>query len=94
MHRLWGGVSRAASQVFVRGSRHFRRIPDVYLGLLQTNPLLTKALTSGAISFIGDLVSQSIATRNASQIDPYRTGKFTFLGFAFVGPCLHYWYYL
>uniref|UniRef100_A0A7N0THS7 Uncharacterized protein n=1 Tax=Kalanchoe fedtschenkoi TaxID=63787 RepID=A0A7N0THS7_KALFE len=62
-----------------------------YLGLLKTNPVLTKALTSASLTLIGDLICQVVIDQVPS-LDLNRTFVFTFLGMALVGPTLHFWY--
>ncbi len=60
-----------------------------YAGQLVTNPIRTKALTSGGISFLGDFIAQ---TSLGDKIDMKRLGCFSFLGLALVGPTLHVWF--
>ena len=63
-----------------------------YLELLETNPLATKAITSGVISGAGDWTCQAIYNEEGAGIDWARLGKFSLLGAALVGPTLHVWY--
>lgn len=62
-----------------------------YLAALENYPVLTKALTSAILTFIGDLICQLLIDQ-VSTLDVKRTLLFTFLGFALVGPTLHFWY--
>ncbi|KAK9154558.1 hypothetical protein Sjap_002038 [Stephania japonica] len=62
-----------------------------YLAVLEKYPVLTKALTSAFLTFIGDVICQFVIDQ-ASTLDVKRTFLFTLLGFALVGPTLHFWY--
>lgn len=62
-----------------------------YMGLLQKYPVLTKAVTSALLTFVGDLVCQ-LAIDQVTTVDLKRIFIFTFLGLALVGPTLHFWY--
>ncbi|KAL9232681.1 hypothetical protein vseg_007763 [Gypsophila vaccaria] len=62
-----------------------------YLDLLAKFPVLTKAVTSALLTLVGDLICQLVIDK-APTLDYKRTFLFTFLGFALVGPTLHYWY--
>ncbi|KDP37841.1 hypothetical protein JCGZ_06396 [Jatropha curcas] len=62
-----------------------------YLTLLAKYPVLTKALTSALLTFIGDLICQLVIDQVPS-LDVKRTFLFTFLGLVLVGPTLHFWY--
>lgn len=62
-----------------------------YLELLAKFPVLTKAVTSALLTFIGDLICQ-FAIDKVPSLDYKRNFIFTFLGLAFVGPTLHFWY--
>ncbi|KAL5715516.1 hypothetical protein ACHQM5_017325 [Ranunculus cassubicifolius] len=62
-----------------------------YLAALKNHPVLTKALTSAILTFIGDLICQLLIDK-ASTLDVKRTLLFTLLGFILVGPTLHFWY--
>lgn len=63
-----------------------------YLIALEKYPVLTKALTSAFLTLIGDLICQLFIDR-VPFLDLKRTFVFTFLGFALVGPTLHFWYF-
>eukprot|EP00937_MAST-01D_sp_MAST-1D-sp2_P003945 g3945.t1 len=60
-----------------------------YLKLLETHPIMTKAVTSGVIGGIGDYCCQKWFD---GRVDAKRLATFTFLGAALVGPTLHVWY--
>ncbi|KAG4912846.1 hypothetical protein JHK82_053426 [Glycine max] len=62
-----------------------------YLALLGKYPVAVKALTSSILNLIGDLICQLVIDQVPS-LDFKRTFVFTFLGFALVGPTLHFWY--
>lgn len=80
----WGGESNS-------GGRSNWSLLSWYLNLLEKYPVLTKAVTSALLTFIGDIVCQ-IAIEEMPSVDLKRTMLFTFLGFALVGPTLHFWY--
>ena len=65
-----------------------------YSSKLDTHPLITKCLTSGAVAGTGDFLCQWIidASEGATVWDRARTGRFAFLGCAFVAPAIHFWY--
>ncbi|CAI0374574.1 unnamed protein product [Linum tenue] len=62
-----------------------------YLSLLAKYPVLTKAVTSGILNFLGDLICQLVIDKVPSP-DFKRTFLFAFLGLVLVGPTLHFWY--
>ncbi|XP_020219233.1 protein sym-1 [Cajanus cajan] len=62
-----------------------------YLALLGKYPVPVKALTSAILTLIGDLVCQVLIDK-VQTLDFKRTFVFSFLGFALVGPTLHFWY--
>uniref|UniRef100_A0A803LZV1 Uncharacterized protein n=2 Tax=Chenopodium quinoa TaxID=63459 RepID=A0A803LZV1_CHEQI len=62
-----------------------------YMDLLVKSPVLTKAVTSALLNFVGDLICQ-LAIDKVPTPDYKRTFMFTFLGLVLVGPTLHYWY--
>ncbi|GLT95641.1 hypothetical protein SLE2022_133090 [Rubroshorea leprosula] len=62
-----------------------------YLDLLAKYPVLTKAITSALLTFIGDLICQ-LAVDQVPSLDVKRTFLFTLLGLVLVGPTLHFWY--
>ncbi|KAK4836968.1 hypothetical protein QYF36_001723 [Acer negundo] len=62
-----------------------------YLALLAKYPMLTKAVTSALLTFIGDIICQVVIDQ-APSLDVKRTFVFTLLGLVLVGPTLHFWY--
>ncbi|KAM9330794.1 pescadillo homolog [Gastrophryne carolinensis] len=69
-----------------------------YLQLLHRRPVLTKALTSGILSALGNLLSQSIERRHrpnssAKDVDLLAPLRFAAYGFFFTGPLSHYFYH-
>lgn len=62
-----------------------------YLELLANFPVLTKAVTAALLTLIGDLICQ-LAIDKVPSLDYKRTFLFSFVGLAFVGPTLHFWY--
>ena len=63
-----------------------------YCKSLESKPLITKCVTSGAICFVADLVCQIIERKEDTSIDLTRLLRFSFLGSSLVGPSLHFWY--
>lgn len=63
---------------------------DWYLSMLDKKPLITKAITSCALTGGGDLLCQLAI--EGDGFDPARSARFGFLGLVLVGPGLHYWY--
>ncbi|MED6204771.1 hypothetical protein PIB30_012008 [Stylosanthes scabra] len=68
-----------------------RSILSWYLDSLEENPVSVKAITSAILTLIGDLTCQLVIDQ-AHSLDLKRTFIFTLLGFALVGPTLHFWY--
>ncbi|CAL5227837.1 g10868 [Coccomyxa viridis] len=64
---------------------------SAYLGLLQSQPVLTKAWTAALLNALGDILAQKVVDKN-EHLDMKRLGIFTLLGFVIIGPPLHYWY--
>ncbi|KAK7290739.1 hypothetical protein RIF29_05373 [Crotalaria pallida] len=62
-----------------------------YLTLLEKYPVPIKALTSALLTLFGDLICQLVIDK-VQSVDLKRTFLFTLLGFALVGPTLHFWY--
>ncbi|CAM9679690.1 unnamed protein product, partial [Ectocarpus fasciculatus] len=62
-----------------------------YVRNLETRPVLTKCVTSAAISAGADATCQYLESTK-KKFDFARFGKFTLLGMVLVGPTLHYWY--
>ncbi|MED6188485.1 hypothetical protein PIB30_086389 [Stylosanthes scabra] len=66
-----------------------RSILSWYLDSLEENPVSVKAITSAILTLIGDLTCQLVIDQVPS-LDLKRTFIFTLLGFALVGPTLHF----
>ena len=62
-----------------------------YLNLLETNPLMTKSITSGILAGAGDFLCQRLI-EGSPDLNWKRFCTFTFLGTVYVGPALHVWY--
>ncbi|XP_075069141.1 peroxisomal membrane protein 2 isoform X1 [Mixophyes fleayi] len=68
-----------------------------YLQLLHSRPILTKALSSGILSALGNLLSQYIERRRRCQssvknVDLVAPLRFATYGLCFTGPLSHYFY--
>ncbi|GMI00055.1 hypothetical protein TrLO_g11755 [Triparma laevis f. longispina] len=65
-----------------------------YQSLLKTSPLLTKSISSGLLTLIGDLLAQHLESRieGYTEWNLTRMAAFTVAGTFFVGPFVHYWY--
>ncbi|KAK6153210.1 hypothetical protein DH2020_012849 [Rehmannia glutinosa] len=68
-----------------------RSLLSWYLSLLASYPVMTKAVTSAFLTFVGDLICQLLIDQVPS-LDMKRTFIFTLLGLVLVGPTLHFWY--
>lgn len=62
-----------------------------YLKALETNPILTKAITASVLNAIGDLACQILVEKN-EKINFRRFAIFATMGLVMIGPVLHYWY--
>ncbi|XP_049618484.1 peroxisomal membrane protein 2 [Syngnathus scovelli] len=77
------------------------RLLHQYLFLLKKYPILTKSVTSGILSALGNLLSQILEARkksksNASgkEIDAAGAARFAIYGLFITGPVSHYFYQL
>lgn len=61
-----------------------------YAGLLESHPILTKALTSMVISAMGDIACQLLIEDH--PFEWVRFFQFSAMGGVLVGPGLHFWY--
>lgn len=73
------------------------RLLKTYLQLLHSRPVLTKAITSGILSALGNLLSQHIEQRrksksSAKNVDLVALLRFASYGLFFTGPLSHYFY--
>lgn len=62
-----------------------------YLKALESNPILTKAITASVLNAIGDLACQILVEKN-EKINLRRFAIFATMGLVMIGPVLHYWY--
>ncbi|GAQ88733.1 protein Mpv17 [Klebsormidium nitens] len=62
-----------------------------YLALLESHPVLTKAITSSFLNFAGDLLCQTVIEKK-KELDFRRMGVISLIGLVLVGPTLHFWY--
>ncbi|KAK0138114.1 Peroxisomal membrane protein 2 [Merluccius polli] len=79
---------------------HFRLLQQ-YLFLLKKYPILTKSVTSGILSSLGNLLSQILeANKNAKNgkpvqdVDRAAAGRYAIFGLLLTGPLSHYFYQL
>jgi len=80
-----------------RNDNNNKTFYQTYMKQLDKNPMVTKAITTGVIQAIGDIVSQSIEKKNiallfTSDLSWMRVLSFTLSGCLFVGPYIHYLY--
>ena len=61
-----------------------------YLALMDKHPVPVKLATTAFLNFAGDLICQ--LALEEGDFNYKRSATFTFLGFALVGPALHFWY--
>jgi hypothetical protein len=66
---------------------------DGYLGLLATNPIPTKALTSFIISGLSDLTAQLISNSKGG-VSPQTILEQALIGGCYTSPMVHFWYIL
>lgn len=81
-------------------SIHFRLLQQ-YLVLLKNYPILTKSVTSGILSALGNLLSQILEARKKNksgapvgEIDPAAAARYATFGFFITGPVSHIFYQL
>nr|XP_004544619.1 peroxisomal membrane protein 2 [Maylandia zebra] len=81
-------------------SVHFRLLQQ-YLVLLKKYPILTKSVTSGILSALGNLLSQFVEARKKAQkgapvsnIDAAGAARYTIYGLLITGPVSHLFYQL
>ncbi|XP_040010140.1 peroxisomal membrane protein 2 isoform X1 [Xiphias gladius] len=81
-------------------SIHFRLLQQ-YLVLLKKYPILTKSVTSGILSALGNLLSQILEARKkatngalVSEIDSAGATRYAIYGLFITGPVSHYFYQL
>ncbi|XP_037633506.1 peroxisomal membrane protein 2 [Sebastes umbrosus] len=81
-------------------SIHFRLLHQ-YLFLLKKYPILTKSVTSGILSALGNLLSQILEARKkakngvqVNEIDTAGAARYAVYGLFITGPLSHYFYQL
>ncbi|CAJ1068789.1 peroxisomal membrane protein 2 [Xyrichtys novacula] len=81
-------------------SVHYRLLQQ-YLFLLKKYPILTKSITSGILSALGNLLSQVLEARKrakngvpANEIDKVGATRYAIYGLFITGPVSHYFYQL
>ncbi|TDH12878.1 hypothetical protein EPR50_G00050520 [Perca flavescens] len=81
-------------------SIHFRLLQQ-YLVLLKKYPILTKSVTSGILTALGNLLSQFLETRKkakngaqVNEIDTAAAASYAIYGLFITGPLSHYFYQL
>ncbi|KAL7391566.1 hypothetical protein ABVT39_011196 [Epinephelus coioides] len=77
------------------------RLLQQYLLLLKKYPILTKSVTSGILSALGNLLSQTLEARKkakngaaVSEIDTAGAARYAIYGLFITGPVSHYFYQL
>ncbi|KAL7839222.1 hypothetical protein SRHO_G00258800 [Serrasalmus rhombeus] len=77
------------------------RLLQQYLVLLKKYPIITKSVTSGVLSALGNLLSQYLESkkkrkqgRPAKEVDLYGPVRFAVYGLVITGPVSHYFYHL
>ncbi|KAA0716729.1 Peroxisomal membrane protein 2 [Triplophysa tibetana] len=90
-----------SQSVPVRDSAFPTRILQQYLLLLKKYPILTKSVTSGILSSLGNLLSQALeSSKNSKEksemkkINVLGPVHFAIYGFVITGPLSHYFYHL
>ncbi|CAN8327354.1 unnamed protein product [Cochlearia groenlandica] len=63
-----------------------------YLGMVKSQPILTKSVTSSLIYIAADLSSQTIPQASVDSYDLVRTARMAGYGLLILGPTLHYWF--
>ncbi|KAI0562220.1 hypothetical protein FGB62_64g150 [Gracilaria domingensis] len=72
----------------------FAALMAMYMRAMSRNPVLTKAITTSLIAFLGDVLAQKFSQMANKEFlwDMRRTLAITVWGFCFMGPTLHYWF--
>lgn len=63
-----------------------------YTSFLTSSPVLTKAITSGAVYAIGDVLAQTTEGKGPAELDRVRIVRSAGCGFTLHGPLSHLWY--
>ncbi|XP_051749148.1 peroxisomal membrane protein 2 [Ctenopharyngodon idella] len=87
--------------VLVRDPSFLARVLQQYLSLLKKYPIITKSITSGILSALGNLLSQALEYRkNRGENSPKKKINvlgpvhFAIYGLFITGPLSHYFYHL
>lgn len=90
-----------AASVPVRDATVHYRLLQQYLHLLKKYPILTKSVTSGILSALGNLLSQVLEARkkarngsSSSEIDTVAAARYAIYGLFITGPVSHFFYQL
>eukprot|EP01137_Pigoraptor_chileana_P030047 Opistho-2@16118 len=67
----------------------YRRLFNAYNAALEKRPIPTKAVTSGVLFALGDVIAQKLSTED-SEFDFKRLARASAYGFAILGPLSHY----
>ncbi len=84
-----GGYSSGSSD---KSSNPLLAFWRAYNASLESNPILTKALTSLVGFFLGDLLAQKFLGDKDAALDGWRLARMAAFGFMFHGPTGHYFY--
>eukprot|EP01136_Pigoraptor_vietnamica_P001971 Opistho-1_new@29285 len=68
----------------------FRRCLDAYNGALASRPIITKAVTSGVLFAVGDVIAQKISAGPDTPFDVGRLVRATTFGTVLLGPLSHF----
>ncbi|KAG2471168.1 peroxisomal membrane protein 2 [Polypterus senegalus] len=87
----------SAHSLPVRDTEFHRRLLQQYLALLKRYPVLTKSVTSGILSALGNLLSQVLEKRGGTHdsekpLNWLGPTRFAIYGLFFTGPISHYFY--
>ena len=63
-----------------------------YMDQLEQTPIMVKAITSGSVYVIGDIISQLLDQKTLGEIDRVRTLRSGMAGLLLHGPLSHGWY--
>lgn len=87
--------------VLIRDSSFLTRVLQQYLSLLKNYPIITKSVTSGILSALGNLLSQGLEYRKSNkenspkkEINVLGPVHFAIFGLFITGPASHYFYHL
>ncbi|XP_029365756.1 peroxisomal membrane protein 2 [Echeneis naucrates] len=94
-------LAMSVQSVPLRDAPAALRLLQQYLVLLKRYPVLTKSVTSGILSALGNLLSQILEARKKakhgallSEIDAAGAARYAIYGLVITGPVSHYFYQL